>query len=345
VSDIEYGARVRVTEIKSDDAGYEVAGYVSTYGNVDHGGDAVMRGAFDSNLANKSAVRFLFAHDSHQVLGLPLELKSDDTGLFGRFKISQTQLGRDVHTLLKDGALDSFSIGYIPTDVEYDESGSRLLKAVDLLECSVVAMPMNTRALVTAVKGDADDDDESKAVWNTAYVNDLPDSAFALVYKDDKGTKIRKLPHHDKGGSVDKSHLRNALSRAPQMTDVSDAQRSRAVSHLRRHTGSDSKSDLPLDENTSFENLLVQVGEHLDIAAEAAEALQARRAEVGRKLAESHIDAINELLNKAEAAFERLDQIAALPPASTKEEDDGGKQLRLELARRLEAWRALMETT
>lgn len=235
MSDIEYGPRFRVTEFKSSDSGAEVAGYVSTYGNVDHGGDVVMHGAFENTLKAGTPVRFLWAHDTHEVIGKPLELRSDDKGLFGRFQISQTARGRDIHTLLKDGAVDSFSIGYIPTDVEFDEGGARLLKSLDLLECSVVAMPMNARATVTAVKSDA------------------PPSVV-------------------------------------------------------------------LDENVSFEKLLAQVGEHLTIAAEAAEALQARRAEDGRKLATTHIDAINELLDKAEADFERLEHIAAPPPPSPPDE-------------------------
>ena len=350
MSDIEYGARVRVAEIKSDDAGFEVSGYVSTFGNVDHGGDVVMRGAFDTNLSSKTPVRFLFAHDSHQVLGLPLEFKSDDKGLFGRFKISQTQLGRDVHTLLKDGALDSFSIGYVPTDVEYDDAGARLLKSVDLLECSVVAMPMNERALVTAVK--ADDEGESKATWNAGYINDLPDSAFAVVLpggsKDKTGKTtprgLRKLPHHDSSGGVDKAHLRNALSREPQ-TDMPDDAHGRARGHLSRHAKTEGKvADWfgALDEDVPFEDLLAQVGGYSTIAAEAAEALQARRAEDGRKLAATHLDAIHDLLEALEGATDRLEHLATPAPPSTK--DDDAMKLRLELARRLEARRALLET-
>jgi HK97 family phage prohead protease len=345
VSDIEYGPEFRISEIKSVDSGHEVAGYVSTYGNVDHGGDVVLRGAFDTTLAAKLPVRFLFAHDTRQIIGLPLELKSDDNGLFGRFKISQTTLGRDVHTLLKDGALDSFSIGYVPTDVAYDDAGSRLLKSIDLLECSVVAMPMNAKAMVTAVKADETSAEEDKAVWNSAYVNSLPDSSFALVYKDDDGNKVRKLPHHDKSGAVDKVHLRNALSRCPQMTDCSEAQRSRALSHLKAHAKSAGVGDSKiaqvfgvLDEDVPFEDLLAQVGGYLKVAAEAAEALLARRAADGRKLAVAHVDAIHDLLDEAEAGIERLERVAE-PPSPLVVSD--GMKLRLELARRLQSRRAL----
>jgi hypothetical protein len=44
------------------------------------------------------------------------------------------------------------------------------------------------------------------ATWTTAYVNDLPDSAFACPEQ-------RKYPHHDASGKLDLPHLRAALSR------------------------------------------------------------------------------------------------------------------------------------
>lgn len=147
-----YGAPLPVAEVKAAADGWEVAGYASTW-DRDLGGDIVHPGAFANHLASGAKVRFLYAHDAAQVLGRALELREDDRGLFGRFRISQTRLGQDVHRLLVDGALDSFSIGFIPRDFERDEkSGVRNLKAVELVECSVVAMPMNPQATVTAVK-------------------------------------------------------------------------------------------------------------------------------------------------------------------------------------------------
>jgi HK97 family phage prohead protease len=147
-----YGAPLPVAEVKAAADGWEVAGYASTW-DRDLGGDVVHPGAFAAHLGSGAKVRFLYAHDAAQVLGRALELREDDRGLFGRFRISKTRLGQDVHQLLTDGALDSFSIGFIPRDFERDEkSGVRNLKAVELVECSVVAMPMNPQATVTAVK-------------------------------------------------------------------------------------------------------------------------------------------------------------------------------------------------
>jgi hypothetical protein len=62
------------------------------------------------------------------------------------------------------------------------------------------------------------------AEWTQAYINDLPDSAFAYIEpggtQDDEGKtaprSLRHFPHHNSGGSLDLPHLRNALGRGPQ---------------------------------------------------------------------------------------------------------------------------------
>jgi hypothetical protein len=63
-----------------------------------------------------------------------------------------------------------------------------------------------------------------KAVWTTAYINDLPDSAFLYIAaggdKDEDGkTKPRSLryfPVRDADGALDVPHARNAIARIPQ---------------------------------------------------------------------------------------------------------------------------------
>jgi HK97 family phage prohead protease len=149
---LTFGPPQRVTEVKAADDGWEVAGYAATY-DLDLGNDRIRPGAFAKSLGSGDKVRFLFAHDPAQVLGKPLALREDEKGLFGRFRISKTRLGQDVHQLLHDGALDSFSIGFIAKDFERDEkAGTRLLTEVALLETSLVALPMNPAAGVTGFK-------------------------------------------------------------------------------------------------------------------------------------------------------------------------------------------------
>jgi hypothetical protein len=79
------------------------------------------------------------------------------------------------------------------------------------------------------------------AQWTTKYMNDLPDSAFALVVKGDKdgeGKTVprtnRNLPHHDATGKVDLPHLRNAMARVTH-TSLSKEQQKQAHDHLLGH--------------------------------------------------------------------------------------------------------------
>jgi hypothetical protein len=79
------------------------------------------------------------------------------------------------------------------------------------------------------------------AKWTTEYMNDLPDSAFALIVdgeKDKEGKTVprtsRNLPHHDSSGRVDLPHLRNAMARVTH-TSLSGDQQKQAHDHLLRH--------------------------------------------------------------------------------------------------------------
>ena len=89
----------------------------------------------------------------------------------------------------------------------------------------------------------------TKAEWDTAYINNLPDAAFAGILpggeKDDQGKTVprdlRKLPHHNASvkdpndnDSVDKPHLRNALAQAPKM-DVPADFKTKCINHLEKH--------------------------------------------------------------------------------------------------------------
>jgi hypothetical protein len=170
---LTYGIPVPIDEVKAAGDSWEVTGYCSTYGNRDLGDDVVMPGAFDDWLAAGKRTRFLFSHRPDMILGTLTEMKSDAKGLFVRGRISKTALGQDVHTLLRDQALDSFSIGYLTRDADRKD-GVRYLKQLDLPETSLVALPMNEEATVTAVKSVG-------AVDIFAYFWDRPDEAEAML--------------------------------------------------------------------------------------------------------------------------------------------------------------------
>lgn len=95
-----------------------------------------------------------------------------------------------------------------------------------------------------------------KAVWSTAYVNSLPDSAFLHVEsggsKDSEGKTVprslRHFPVKDANGNVDLAHVRNALARIPQ-SNLPQAVKDRATQAAERMLNA-SKADETTKEPT-----------------------------------------------------------------------------------------------
>lgn len=73
------------------------------------------------------------------------------------------------------------------------------------------------------------------AKWSRAYINALPDEAFASVEVRPDGALARHLPHHRPDGRVDPAHLRNALARWNQVRWANPASAEEARRHLLDH--------------------------------------------------------------------------------------------------------------
>jgi hypothetical protein len=133
-------------------------GHGAVFGNVDLGGDVILPGAFKRTLAEHKAngtfPAMFWMHDQTRIPGKWLDIAEDDRGLPVKGALASTDLGKEVHTLLKMDAVGGLSIGYRPAPggVEYDDDGVRLLKEVQLFEVSIVAIPMNPKAQVAHVK-------------------------------------------------------------------------------------------------------------------------------------------------------------------------------------------------
>lgn len=69
-----------------------------------------------------------------------------------------------------------------------------------------------------------EEEEQNYAEWTTAFINDLPDSAFLYIAPDgEKGDdgrttprSLRYFPYRDAAGKVDLPHLRNAIAQAPK---------------------------------------------------------------------------------------------------------------------------------
>jgi hypothetical protein len=158
---MEYGATFREYKFAGNDE-RTFEGYGAMFGNVDSYGDAIMPGAFAKTLAAHAAAGtkppMFLDHGfsaAGMVIGVWEALSEDGQGLVAKGRLLDTAAGEDTYKAMKAGAINGLSIGYRAIDFELrskPDDPRRTLKAVDLLEVSVVALPANPKARVQAVK-------------------------------------------------------------------------------------------------------------------------------------------------------------------------------------------------
>lgn len=135
-------------------------GYASLFDLPDLSQDVVRRGAFTDSLARRGTgnIRMLWQHDPGQPIGTWSTIREDARGLFvrGRLNLAVAR-AREVHALMRDGAIDGLSIGYRVQRAGKDRRrGQRILEKLDLWEISVVTFPMLPAARVSQIKGGSD---------------------------------------------------------------------------------------------------------------------------------------------------------------------------------------------
>jgi len=141
-------------EIKSvDDAG-SFTGYAAVFGNVDLGGDVIAPGAFTKTISEKTNHPVLWSHRMGEPIGVNRSYKEDDHGLLVEGQlVLDVQRAREVHALMKAGAVTGMSIGYDTVTDEYNrDTKIRTLKELKLWEYSFTPFPMNPEAQVVGVK-------------------------------------------------------------------------------------------------------------------------------------------------------------------------------------------------
>ncbi|WP_299692732.1 phage major capsid protein [uncultured Tateyamaria sp.] len=161
-----------------------VKGIAATYdSNPDRVGDTIKQGAFTNTLnqidTEGRSVVMLDNHDPSKPIGRWTKFEDGPDGLKveGRLSIN-SDAGRNVWALMKDGVLDALSIGYRTVSADPRAGGGRVLTEIDLVEISVVTFPANRAAVVTDVKGDDPTTKAQKAA--TGGANDMALDASEL---------------------------------------------------------------------------------------------------------------------------------------------------------------------
>ena len=145
-------------QIKATGDDGTVEGYGSVFGVRDNYDDVIAKGAFVQSLKDHKAAgtmpAMLWQHDADKPIGVWTEMVEDEKGLRIKGQLAmETVKGKEAHSLLKMGALNGLSIGFMSKEWAYDrETEVRTLTAIDLWEVSLVTFPANEKARVTNVK-------------------------------------------------------------------------------------------------------------------------------------------------------------------------------------------------
>lgn len=136
----------------------EVSGIAVPYNDtIDIGGgwsERFEKGSIDLN-ANVKLFR-----DHNDIIGVVTAMEESDEGLLIRAKISETVLGNETLNLVKDGAIRSFSVGFIPV-IDEKKDKTIIRKKVNLKEVSLVAFPAYDKAEVLSVREETNQEEIS----------------------------------------------------------------------------------------------------------------------------------------------------------------------------------------
>lgn len=157
---IEFG----VTDFKAvvDDT-MKFTCYGNIKGNIDHALDRTLDGAYMKSIKqhkdNGTMPKMLWMHNAYETpVGKWVNMSEDSKGLFLEGQFADTEKGREIYLLMKDGALDSFSIGYRVIEEKWNSAkGCNDLIELDIKEVSWVTMACNEESLLQSIKSKLED--------------------------------------------------------------------------------------------------------------------------------------------------------------------------------------------
>ena len=114
-------------------------------------------GAFAKSISERgSKVKLLAEHSRGSLpIGKAVNFRETGAGLHGEFYVSRTQAGDEALELVRDGALDSFSVGFEPLKDTWSADRASVERVeARLWETSLVGIPAYEDALITSVRSD-----------------------------------------------------------------------------------------------------------------------------------------------------------------------------------------------
>ena len=141
----------REFEVRADLEERTITGLAVPYGQDANIGGAYMERFVPGAISDVSDVKLFYGHE--EPIGKVLTGRDTEAGYEITAKVSDTARGNEVMTLMRDGVLNKFSVGFVPLESERDGSTVTRTK-VSLKEVSVVPFPAFAGANITEVRED-----------------------------------------------------------------------------------------------------------------------------------------------------------------------------------------------
>ena len=125
----------------------EVAGIAVPYETLENG----EMFARDSVTLDPEA-KLMWQHDQREPIGKITEGRHTPEGFEIRATISETSRGLDAITLLEDGVINKFSVGFVMRDSKVNDNRTRIVTDAFVREVSLVSFPWYSDASVTEVR-------------------------------------------------------------------------------------------------------------------------------------------------------------------------------------------------
>jgi HK97 family phage prohead protease/HK97 family phage major capsid protein len=141
----------REFEVRADLEERTITGIAVPYGQDANIGGAYMERFVPGAISDVTDVKLFYGHE--EPIGKVLTGRDTEAGYEITAKVSDTARGNEVMTLMRDGVLNKFSVGFVPLESERDGQTVTRTK-VSLKEVSVVPFPAFAGANITEVRED-----------------------------------------------------------------------------------------------------------------------------------------------------------------------------------------------
>lgn len=125
---------------------------IASSGREDRDGDTINPNGWDLTAYKQNPI-MLWGHNPYNPpVGKAFNLRIEGGQLRFDFTMANTPMGQELKTLIKDGYLNTFSVGFIPRAFGSDlgGQGQYTFQECELLEISLVSIPSNVDAMVTS---------------------------------------------------------------------------------------------------------------------------------------------------------------------------------------------------